>query len=320
MPKKKITFKHRLEYSGFMIFVLLIKLSPLFLVRFNQKLLGFLLGKIGKKYPGIVAKNLNIAFPHYSAGEIAQLSEAIYRHFVSILIEMIVIFVKKRPGKILKPIEILHPEVLEQALAKHKGVILFSGHFGNWELVPFILSRKLNRKINSIARKMDNPLVEKKVKQFREYMGSCVIDKQNAIRTILKRLENNEIVYLLMDQNTIAREAVFVDFFGEKASVVASVSQLHLKRAIPLIPVFLHYEQDKIVLELLEEIDTGAGESGKKEEKEEKMVRLTQQCTSIIEAKVRKYPEQWFWLHNRWKTRPPQEKNSANGERVKKEG
>ena len=304
MPKKKITLKHRLEYIGFMAFVLLIKASPLFLVRFNQKLLGFIFGKIGKRHPGIVAKNLKLAFPHYPAGEIAQLCEGIYRHFSAVLIEMIFIYVKNRPGKILKPIEILHLEVLERALEKNKGAVLFSGHFGNWELIPFILNRNLNRKINSIARKMDNPLVEKKVKQFREYMGSCVIDKQNAIRTILKRLENNEIVYLLVDQNTIAREAVFVDFFGEKASAIPSVSQLHLKRAIPIIPIFLHYEQDKIVLELLDEVDANVSGPDKKEE----VLRLTQKCTSIIEAKIRQYPEQWFWLHNRWKTRPPQEK------------
>ena len=313
MPQKKITFKHRLEYTGFMAFVLLIKLSPLFLVRWNQKLLGFLLGKISKKHPGVVAKNLKIAFPRYSPGETDRLVQRIYRHFYSILIEIVCIYVKSRPGKILKPIEILHPEVLERALAKNKGVILFSAHFGNWELIPFILSRKLDRKLNSIARPMDNPLVERRVKQFREYMGSCVIDKRNAIRTILKRLENNEIVYLLMDQNTIAREAVFVDFFGEKASAVTSVAQLHLKWAIPIIPIFLHYEQDKIVLELLAEVDAGASGTNKKEE----VKRVTQLCTSIIEEKVRQFPEQWFWLHNRWKTRPPRGKKVLPDEGMK---
>ena len=302
MPKRKIKFKHRVEYILFLAFVLLIKISPLFLIKLNQKLIQYLLRKLGKRHSGIVVKNLKIAFPHYTAGEISALTRAISHHFSSVFIEIITIFVKKQPEKILKKVEILHPEVLERALDKKKGVILFSAHFGNWELIPLILSKQLNQKVNSVAREMNNPLVEKKVKQFRKYMGSELIDKRNSIRTILKRLEKNGVVYLLIDHNTIAREGVFVDFFGKPASTVTSVSQLHLKRAIPIIPIFIHYEEDKIVLELLEEIDATGTSSGNQKED---IFRLTRRCTSIIEEKIRQYPEQWFWFHNRWKTRPP---------------
>jgi KDO2-lipid IV(A) lauroyltransferase len=303
MPKKRIKFKHRVEYILFAVIVLLIKISPLFLIKLNQKLVQYLLKKLSKRRSGIVAKNLRIAFPHYTEGEISALTRAISRHFSSVFIEIITIFVKKQPEKILKKVEILHPKFLEKALDKKKGVILFSAHFGNWELIPLILSRQLNQKVNSVAREMNNPLVEKKVKQFRKYMGSQLIDKRNSVRTILKRLEKNGIVYLLIDHNTIAREGVFVDFFGKPASTVTSVSQLHLKRAIPIIPIFIHYEKDKIILELLDEIDaTGTSTGNQKED----ILQLTQRCTSIIEEKIRQYPEQWFWFHNRWKTRPPE--------------
>ena len=302
MQKKRITFKHRLEYVLFMSFVLLIKASPLFLVKFNRKMLRYLFGKFSKKHPGIVKKNLKIAFPGASEEELSKRIEAIYRHFSYVFVEIIYIFVKKKPEKILKDIKIINFEVLEQVLKKNKGVILFSAHFGNWELIPFILSRKLNKKINSIAREMNNPLVEKKVKKFRDFMGSAIINKKNAIRTILNRLKKNGIVYMLIDQNTIAREAVFVDFFGKKVSAVPSVSQLHIKQEIPVVPLFLHYEEDKIVLEIFEEIVyKGTGN------KDEDIKALTQHCTSMIEEKVKQYPEQWLWFHNRWKTRPPRE-------------
>lgn len=304
MPKRKIKFKHRVEYILFAVIVMLIKISPLFLIKLNQKLVRYLLRKLSKRRSGIVAKNLKIAFPHYTAGEISALTRAISHHFSSVFIEIITIFVKKQPEKILKKVEIVHPEVLERALDKKKGVILFSAHFGNWELIPLILSRQLNQKVNSVAREMNNPLVEKKVKQFRKYMGSELIDKRNSIRTILKRLEKNGLVYLLIDHNTIAREGVFVDFFGKLASTVSSVSQLHLKRAIPIIPIFIHYEKDKIVLELLEEIDATVTSTGNQKED---ILQLTQRCTSLIEEKIRQYPEQWFWFHNRWKTRPPRQ-------------
>jgi KDO2-lipid IV(A) lauroyltransferase len=305
MSKRKIKFKHRIEYFLFAAIVLLIKISPLFLIKLNQRLIRYLLRKLSKRHSGIVARNLKIAFPHYTAGEISALTRAISHHFSSVFIEIITIFVKKKPEKILKRVEILHPEVLDRALDKKKGVILFSAHFGNWELIPLIMSKQFNQKVNSVAREMNNPLVEKKVKQFRKYMGSELIDKRNAIRTILKRLEKNGIVYLLIDHNTIAREGVFVDFFGKPACTVASVSQLHLKRAIPIIPIFIHYEEEKIVLELLEEINAAGTSTGNQKED---ISRLTQRCTSIIEEKIRQYPEQWFWFHNRWKTRPQQEK------------
>jgi len=305
MSKRKIKFKHRVEYILFTVIVLLIKISPLFLIKLNQRLVRYLLIKLSKRHSGIVARNLKIAFPHYNEEEISALTRAISHHFSSVFIEIITIFVKKQPEKILKKVEIIHPEVLEQALDKKKGVILFSAHLGNWELIPLIMSRQFNHKVNSVAREMNNPLVEKKVKQFRKYMGSELIDKRNAIRTILKRLEKNGIVYLLIDHNTIAREGVFVDFFGKSASTVTSVSQLHLKRAIPIIPIFIHYEEKKIVLEMLEEIDAAGTSTGNQQED---IVRLTQRCTSIIEEKIRQYPEQWFWFHNRWKTRPQQKK------------
>jgi KDO2-lipid IV(A) lauroyltransferase len=297
--KKKITVKHRLEYLLFMAFILLIKASPLFMVKFNRKLLRFIFGLISKRHHGIVEKNLTIAFPDETKERISELKEAIYSHFSAILVEIIYMFIKKKPGKILKPVEITDFHYLEEALKKQKGVILFSAHFGNWELIPYILNRKLNKKINSIARQMDNPLVEKKVKQFREYMGSAVIYKKNAVRTMLNRLKNNGIVYLLIDQHAIRREAVYVDFFGRTVRALPSVSQLHIRKDIPVVPVFLHYEEDKIVLEVLEEINmSGSGDRAAD------IRRLTQLCTSIIEEKVRQYPEQWFWFHNRWKTDP----------------
>jgi len=303
MQKRKITIRHHVEYMFFMAFVIVIKVSPLFLLNFNKRMLGFLARNIGKRHKGIVKKNLGIAFPRYTEEKKSKLINDIYRHFSSIFIEIIYLFIKKKPEKILKKIEINNIEILERALEKKKGVILFTAHFGNWELIPLILKKKINTKILAIARESDNPLVEKLVKQSREQMGATIIYKKNSIRTILKMLENNCIVCVLIDQNTIEKEAVFVDFFGHKVSAVPSVSLLHLKKDKPVIPLFVHYENDKIVLDLLEEIHfTGTGNL------QNDIIQLTQECTTIIEENIKKYPEQWFWFHNRWKTRPTKER------------
>jgi len=189
-------------------------------------------------------------------------------------------------------------ENLVQALAKKRGVIVFSAHFGNWEWIPLILRERLGRDIHSIARPMDNSLIENKVREFRESMGSRIIYKQGSLRTILQRLGGNEVVYLLIDQNTVAREGVFVDFFANKATAITTVSQLYLKKNVPVVPVFLHYEGEEIILDVLPEVDYPA-DSGPAT-----LVGLTQQLTWLIEAQVRKFPEQWFWFHDRWRTRP----------------
>jgi KDO2-lipid IV(A) lauroyltransferase len=104
---------------------------------------------------------------------------------------------------------------------------------------------------------------------------------------------------MIIDQNTIPQEGVVVDFFSHPVTAIPSVSQLHLKKDIPICPVFLHYEPDRIVCEILDEVvfeRTGDFEAD--------VQRLTQDCHAIIEDQIRLYPEQWFWFHNRWKARP----------------
>lgn len=305
MQKKKTTFKHRIEYLLFAAFIFLVKVSPLFLAKFNKRMLNRLGRRLSKKHFHIVEKNLKIAFPDNSPEQTAMLRDAVYHHFSSIFVEIIYMFVKKNPEKILKRIDVHNIEVLGKALEKKKGVILFSAHFGNWELAPLLLSRYLNMPIGSIAREMDNPLVESVVKKFREHMGSTIIYKHNAARTMLKMLDANRVIFLLIDQNTIDREAVFVDFFGQRVGAVPSVSQLYLKKDIPVIPLFLHYEEDRIVLELLDELQFDRTGDHKND------VRgVTQLCMNIIEENIRKNPEQWFWFHDRWKNR---EKNKKEG-------
>lgn len=300
MLKRKNTFKHHLEYTCFIAFVFLVRITPAFFLKWNKSLLRFLFGLISTRFPGIVKRNLELAFPEKSATELAELRKDIYRHFSSILVDIICLFIKKNPEKLMPPIHVLHWEYLEQAIEKKQGVLLFSAHFGNWELIPYILSRRLGKPVSSIARKMDNPLVEKKVMQFREFMGSQVIDKNVAARTMLKRLTENGIVYLLVDQNTIDREAVLVNYFGKPVSAVPSVSRLLLKKNIPVLPLFLHYESERIVLEFQPPLapDVICDPTATNEER---IQQVTQYCTTMIEQQVRLYPEQWLWFHNRWK-------------------
>ena len=306
MQKKKGSFERRLEYALFAGVISLVKYSPPWLLNLEKRALVFFLKKASPRHARLVAHNLALAFPEADARRRQALKESIYGHFGRIFFEIARAFARGDAAAILARTQVRRLDILERALEKKRGVIVFSAHFGNWEWIPLILHERLGRDVHSIARPMDNPLIESRVREFREAMGSRVIYKQGSLRTILKRLGANELVYLLIDQNTVPREGVFVDFFASKASAITTVSQLYLKKGIPVVPVFLHYEGEAIVLEVLPEIEYAPGGDAGAD-----LVQLTQQLTWLIEAQVRKFPEQWFWFHDRWKTRPHGETNES---------
>jgi Kdo2-lipid IVA lauroyltransferase/acyltransferase len=298
MPPKKVSFKHRLEYGVFAAFLFISKYSPDWSIRAEVKALIFFLKKGSRKHSRLLERNLARAFPEAAPGFREDLQNRIYDHFGHLFVEISRIFARRQPQSVLARSRVLHPEIIERALRKKKGLIIFSAHFGNWEWLPLLLHTHFNKDIYSVARPMDNPLIEKKVRAFRESMGSKIIYKQGSLRTILARLANNEIVCLLIDQNAVQREGVFTDFFGQKACANTTVAQLHLKKNIPVVPVFLHYAGQEIILEVLPEIDF-PGSNGNDD-----LTALTQQMTGLIEAQIRRFPEQWLWFHDRWKTRP----------------
>ncbi len=277
----------------------MIKHSPPWALNLEKKALVFFLKKGSRRHSRLISQNLAMAFPAAAPLFLAGLKNKIYDHFGSVFMEIAATFSRREPQAILARSRVNNLQVIVRALQKNRGLILFSAHFGNWEWIPLILHTRLGKDIHSIARPMDNALIENKVREFREAMGSRIIYKQGSLRTILKRLAGNEIVYLLIDQNTVPREGVFVDFFAQKATAITTVSQLYLKKNIPVVPVFLHYEGREIVLDVLPEIEYPAARQAPAA-----LTELTQQLTWLIEAQIKKFPEQWFWFHDRWKTRP----------------
>ena len=299
MPQKKVSFKHYLEYVLFVAFFIISKYSPSWSLRAKINSLIFFFKKGSRKHARLIERNLAAAFPETTLDFRRDLQNRIYDHFGRLFVEIIRTFARSQPQSILARSRILHPEFIEQALQKKRGLLIFSAHFGNWEWLPLILHTQFKKDIYSVARPMDNPLIENKVRNFRETMGSKIIYKKNSLRAILTRLASNEIVCLLIDQNAVPREGVFVDFFGQKASANTTVAQLYLKKNIPVLPVFLHYDGQEIVLEVQPEIDFPR--HGKEKDN---LVALTQHMTGLIEAQIRRFPEQWLWFHNRWKTKP----------------
>ena len=194
-------------------------------------------------------------------------------------------------------------EHLESARQHQRGVILFTGHVGAWELSSFALSL-LGFPLSFLVRRIDNPRIESLIERFRTHAGNRTIDKRSAAREMLKILNGGGTLGILVDLNTLDREAIFVDFFDRQAATTFLVAKLALRTKALVLPVFAPWDRTRkeFLLKIgrpLEFQPTGD---------EDRDVRsVTQLLTRVVEENIRQYPDQWLWIHRRWKTRPPGE-------------
>jgi KDO2-lipid IV(A) lauroyltransferase len=192
-------------------------------------------------------------------------------------------------------------ENYERAHARGKGVLLFAGHFGGWELSSFVLSMH-GHWMYVIMRGMDNVYLGELILRYRTMHGNKAVDKDDFVRGLLSAMKAGEVVGMLMDTNMTPPQGIFVDFFGIPACTAAGPARIALRTDAAVVPTFTIWDAalGKYRLRFdpaVELVRTGDLEADIKAN--------TQKLTSIIEEYVRKYPEQWLWVHRRWKTRPP---------------
>jgi len=186
------------------------------------------------------------------------------------------------------------------AAPRETGGLVLSGHFGNWELLVFAHGMR-GYPVSMVHRAIANPLVDRWLNALRARAGTRLVRKRHAAGGVLKALHDRELLVLPFDQNSTRGLGVFVDFFGLPASTNSGMARLSLRSGAPAVPVFIVREgrgaRHRVhVLPLMY-----AERSGDLE----KDVRInTQRYSDVFESMVRRYPEQWFWVHKRWKTRP----------------
>jgi KDO2-lipid IV(A) lauroyltransferase len=198
----------------------------------------------------------------------------------------------------LKLLTVEGEENILRALAFGRGVLLFSAHFGNWEIASLAASR--HGRLNVVARPLDNALLEQDLVRFRNSLGAHVISKFQAARPVLQSLRRNEIVAILIDQNVLLSQAVFVDFFGRPAATTPALASFFLHAGCPLLPIFC-YPAASFSYRVRVGEPVSFEISG---DPEQDVLKITQRCTKMIESEIRENPELWFWFHNRWRTRP----------------
>jgi KDO2-lipid IV(A) lauroyltransferase len=262
------------------------------------KAIGYLVYLLDKPHRRTALKNLKTAFgTELNHSQRQHITKAAFCHFGTTFLDVLKIRYVSQ-DKIKNCLLVEGEEHVQNVLRKGKGALLFSAHFGNWELAPAFLSSL--GKLHVVARALDNPRLEKELMHIRTRLGSRVVYKNQAVRQILRALRANEMVAILIDQNVLRNQAVFVDFFGRPAATTPSLATFFLKAEAPLIPVFCFPTSDwKYHLKILEPLDIST--TGREQED---VLKITQICTNIIQDQVRQKPNYWFWFHNRWKTRP----------------
>lgn len=188
-------------------------------------------------------------------------------------------------------------EGLENYLAaknEGRGILVATAHLGNWELSAFSHAL-MTEPMSVMVRPLDNPLIDRIVERRRQASGNLLIYKRDSARTVIKALRNNEAVGILIDQNTAPAEGVFVDFFGKRACAGTAFTKLAQHSRAAVIPGFAFWEKDqkKYVLRFYPKLEMSGD-----------VCIDTQRIHTFFETVIRQYPDQWMWIHRRWKSRP----------------
>ncbi len=280
------------------LMVKLLALIPRGLLTFFSDLLGLIWYKIDKRHRNVVLENINIAYPNRFSSTQAQIfTRKNLRFIAGFVFEIIWAYSKKRK-ELFKYFSVEGMENLENAIKKDKGVILLAGHMGNFELyVPAFA--KAGIKPHVLYRKFDFQPLERLMCQMRQRYGIVLIPLRGASKKVAAVLKNKGIVGSMLDQNVDWYKGVFVNYFGKPACTNNGLAKLVLKTRAAVVPVFIIKGNNNYIVKFLPEVPLQVSGDPIKD-----IETNTQNYVSAIESTVRQCPEQYFWVHNRWKTKP----------------
>jgi len=266
------------------------------------RLTGLLMLRLLPGRRRIAVDNIRQALPfmtrHPAWSSTCDTPEAITRetfiHLGTSLVETCRLYHGKGMG-IIDSIEVRGREHYEGARAKHKGVVFVTGHCGNWELVALCFKRLFNDTMSVVARKQNNPYLNTLVERMRMHYDNSVIYKHGALKPIISRLKKDGVVGILADQSVLTEEGVLIDVLGRKAWASKAPVVIAKKTGVPLIPAFIHREQDRHVITLSPEFEISGDMS------EEGIQQDVQALSRYLEDFVCAHPADWYWVHRRWK-------------------
>jgi KDO2-lipid IV(A) lauroyltransferase len=254
---------------------------------------------VHRKLRRVANRNLQMAMPELNPEQRTAITKAVFSNLGMLLGEFSQ-FPKITASNISEYVVYDGYENYGAAAQQGKGVLLLTAHTGAWELCAFAHGC-YGHKLSFLVRSLDNPLLDKFVNRYRELSGNKIIDKNKAVKPVLAALKRNEGVGLLVDVNVLGDQGVFCDFFGIPACSTPGLAIFALRSGAPVVPGFLIWDRElgKHRLRFEPEIELIRTGDTKQE-----VLLNTARFNRAIEEQVRRYPDQWLWIHKRWHTRP----------------
>jgi KDO2-lipid IV(A) lauroyltransferase len=257
--------------------------------------------RLDRRHRQIARRNLEFAYgPELAPGERERLARGVFRNFVLFGWEILEMLLKPL-SRISQKVIILGEEHLSKALAQGRGVVVIAAHAGNWEYTVLGYGLQM-RPVAVVAREMDLPWGRALARFLRQRGGNFMVDKQRGLKDILGHLKQNRIVGIVIDQNTTTAGGLLVDFFGHPARTTPVAALLARHRNIPVVPVFSRRLADgRHLMAVFPPLPL------KKTKDPDADIRRHLELQSLaVETWVRACPEQWLWLHRRWKNQFPE--------------
>lgn len=296
--KRARPVRHRLEAALAVGVSAVVRALPRPMVLRLGNGLGRAWSALDRRHLAIATDNLRRAFPEWTDERVQSCARGVYRHFARTALDLAWLPNRSRE-ELLALVDAAGLEHAEAASRAGRGCIYVGAHFGNWE-VHAIAHGFRGYPVSVLARPLDNPRLDHRLNALRQMSGNVVLYKQRALPEILRALRSGRGVAILVDQNVQEGDGIFVDFFGRPAATTTVAAALAVKTGCPLVPVRAVALPDgryrAICDPPIEWTPSG--------DRTRDIARLTQRMTTIIEGWIREQPEQWLWMHRRWKTQP----------------
>ena len=309
--KQRSAAADRAVYLAVRVAVCVIQALPVRIAFALADALAELAHRIDKRHRTVAAENLTFAFPEKTPAEIDALVRACYRHCLRQVVEMLLLPRKFRGETWRSYGKTVGGEHILAAMLSPRPVLVVTAHFGNWELAGFAMG-VFGFRTYAIARVLDNPHLERFLKQFRERTGQTILDKNDDYARIEATLRGGGKVATLGDQDAGAK-GVFVDFFGRPASAHKAVALLALEFDALMIVVGVPRIGDRFYFHIHCEDAIDPREYAARPDA---VKAITQRYHDALARLIRRHPEQDFWLHRRWKTRPQPRKKKDGASRL----
>lgn len=305
MSKRRSLLADYAAYLGVRVLVCLLQALSLPAARKVAGLVAWLAYHVDRRHRLVALDNLRHAFPgQYSEAELDQLVRSVYRHFCNLIVEISHLPRKLHTHNWRRYVDAQDGRLFVDCLLSGRPLLIVTGHFGNWELASYVLGL-LGFSSYAVARELDNRYLERFLRRFRQKTGQTILAKKGDFEQMQAILAGGGVIGMLADQDAGSR-GQFVEFFGRPASTHKAVALLSLEFRVPVLVVGvprvgepMRYRQICADLILPEEFD-GRPEAVK---------AITQRYSSALERLVRAAPEQYLWLHRRWKHQPPLKKS-----------